>query len=122
MAEWFSLLSKAMFNPEYCLFEYAAFDNYTLQISPNSSVNENHLLYFRFIGTALHPRAQDVAVALSTPTARAWPRGLPGSGRIMAMAVFHSKFIDAFFVPSFYKRCGRRPVTRARRAMHSSRR
>ena len=49
-AEWFYLLSKEMFNPSYCLFEYAAFDNYTLQISPNSNVNPDHLLYFRFIG------------------------------------------------------------------------
>jgi len=51
-----------MFNPEYCLFEYAAFDNYTLQISPNSSVNDNHLHYFRFIGTALHRHMKDDAV------------------------------------------------------------
>ena len=49
-AEWFFLLSKAMFNPSYCLFEYSAFDNYTLQISPNSSINPDHLQYFQFIG------------------------------------------------------------------------
>eukprot|EP00731_Ephydatia_muelleri_P015710 Em0009g134a len=35
--EWFHLLSKEMFNPYYGLFEYAASDNYTLQISPNSA-------------------------------------------------------------------------------------
>lgn len=56
------------------LFEYSANDNYTLQISPNSGVNNNHLAYFYFVG------------------------------RIVGMAVFHSKFVDAFFVSSFYKR------------------
>ena len=48
--EWFYLLSKAMFNPAYCLFEYSAFNNYTLQINPNSGVNEYHLQYFKFAG------------------------------------------------------------------------
>ena len=49
--EWFYLLSKEMFNPYYGLFEYSATDNYTLQINPNSGVcNEDHLLYFKFIG------------------------------------------------------------------------
>lgn len=34
----------------YCLFEYAGKNNYALQINPASSVNPDHLLYFRFIG------------------------------------------------------------------------
>lgn len=34
----------------YCLFEYASKNNYSLQINPASSVNPDHLLYFRFIG------------------------------------------------------------------------
>lgn len=34
----------------YCLFEYANKSNYSLQINPASSVNPDHLLYFRFIG------------------------------------------------------------------------
>ena len=37
-------------NPMYCLFEYASKNNYSLQINPASSVNPDHLLYFRFIG------------------------------------------------------------------------
>ena len=51
--EWFFLLSKEMFNPYYCLFEYSASDNYTLQISTNSDVNPDHLRYFYFIGEIL---------------------------------------------------------------------
>lgn len=34
----------------YCLFEYAGVNNYTLQINPASSVNPEHLTYFKFIG------------------------------------------------------------------------
>ena len=49
--EWFYLLSKEMFNPYYGFFEYAASDNYTLQINPNSGMfQEDHLKCFQFIG------------------------------------------------------------------------
>lgn len=34
----------------YCLFEYAGKNNYCLQINPASSINPDHLTYFRFIG------------------------------------------------------------------------
>ena len=71
--EFFFLLSHEMFNPFYCLFEFSAHDNYTLQINPNSGVNPEHLLYFRFIG------------------------------RVVGLAVFHQRFLDAFFVTAFYK-------------------
>lgn len=72
--EWFFLLSREMFNPYYGFFEYSAMDNYTLQINPASALcNENHLAYFNFIG------------------------------RVAAMAVFHGKLLDAFFIRPFYK-------------------
>jgi len=72
--EWFYLLSKEMFNPYYGLFEYSATDNYTLQINPNSGLcNEEHLLYFKFIG------------------------------RVAGMAVYHGKLLDGFFIRPFYK-------------------
>ncbi|VDK40264.1 unnamed protein product [Dibothriocephalus latus] len=31
----------------YCLFEYASDNNFSLQINPASSVNPEHLQYFR---------------------------------------------------------------------------
>ncbi|NXD32174.1 PUB1 ligase, partial [Spelaeornis formosus] len=71
--EYFFLLSHEMFNPFYCLFEYSAQDNYTLQINPNSSINPEHLNYFKFIG------------------------------RIVALAVFHRRFLDAYFITALYK-------------------
>lgn len=48
--EWFFLLSHEVLNPMYCLFEYAGKNNYCLQINPASSINPDHLTYFRFIG------------------------------------------------------------------------
>lgn len=71
--EYFFLLSHEMFNPFYCLFEYSAHDNYTLQINPHSEINPEHLNYFKFIG------------------------------RVVGLAVFHRRFLDAFFIGAFYK-------------------
>ena len=71
--EWFFLLSHEIFNPSYGLFEYSTHDNYTLQINPASGINPDHLSYFKFIG------------------------------RIVGLAIFHRRFLDAYFVPSFYK-------------------
>ncbi|CAH8582810.1 unnamed protein product [Heterobilharzia americana] len=48
--EWFFKLSTELLNPMYCLFEYASGNNYALQINPASSVNPEHLEYFRFVG------------------------------------------------------------------------
>ena len=71
--EFFFLLSHEMFNPFYCLFEYSAHDTYTLQINPHSDINPEHLSYFKFVG------------------------------RVIGLAVFHQRFLDAYFVPAFYK-------------------
>ncbi|XP_065583551.1 E3 ubiquitin-protein ligase NEDD4-like [Artemia franciscana] len=79
--EWFYLLSKEMFNPYYGLFEYSATDNYTLQINALSGLcNEQHLLYFKFIG------------------------------RVAGMAVYHGKLLDAFFIRPFYKMMIRKTI------------
>ena len=81
--EFFFLLSHEMFNPFYCLFEYSAHDNYTLQINPASGVNPEHLNYFKFIG------------------------------RCLGLGIFHRRFLDAYFVTAFYKMILRKKVTLA---------
>ncbi|KAL8639978.1 MAG: hypothetical protein Q9228_003049 [Teloschistes exilis] len=81
--EFFFLLSHEMFNPFYCLFEYSAHDNYTLQINPHSGINPEHLNYFKFIG------------------------------RVVGLAIFHRRFLDAFFIGAFYKMVLRKRVTLA---------
>lgn len=89
IAEWFSELSRAVFNPSYCLFEYSSLDNYSVQISPHSDIHLDHLSYYKFIGAIL-------------PLARALLTRL--AGRVAGMAVFNQKHIEVFFVPSIYKR------------------
>ncbi|OJJ63320.1 hypothetical protein ASPSYDRAFT_53034 [Aspergillus sydowii CBS 593.65] len=79
--EFFFLLSHEMFNPFYCLFEYSAHDNYTLQINPHSGVNPEHLNYFKFIG------------------------------RVVGLAIFHRRFLDSFFIGAFYKMMLRKRVS-----------
>ncbi|KAF9956337.1 hypothetical protein BGZ70_009946, partial [Mortierella alpina] len=81
--EFFFLLSHEMFNPFYCLFEYSAHDNYTLQINPHSGINSEHLNYFKFIG------------------------------RVVGLAIFHRRLLDAFFIVSFYKMMLKKKVTLA---------
>lgn len=70
-----------MFNPFYCLFEYSAHDNYTLQINPASGVNPEHLNYFKFIG------------------------------RCVGLSIFHRRFLDAYFIVSFYKMILKKKIT-----------
>ncbi|CBQ68081.1 probable ubiquitin-protein ligase [Sporisorium reilianum SRZ2] len=79
--EFFFLLSHEMFNPFYCLFEYSAHDNYTLQINPHSGINPEHLNYFKFIG------------------------------RVLGLAIFHRRFLDAYFIVSFYKMILKKKIT-----------
>ncbi|KAK4705682.1 hypothetical protein P7C70_g507, partial [Phenoliferia sp. Uapishka_3] len=79
--EFFFLLSHEMFNPFYCLFEYSAHDNYTLQINPNSAINPEHLNYFKFIG------------------------------RVLSLAVFHRRFLDAYFITALYKMVLKKKIT-----------
>ena len=71
--EFFLLLSRELFDPNYCLFEHSSHNNYTLQPSRRSTIEPDHLKHFEF------------------------------AGRVLGAAVFHRKFIDAFFVTSFYK-------------------
>ncbi|GAA5932597.1 uncharacterized protein JCM15063_002150 [Sporobolomyces koalae] len=71
--EFFFLLSHAIFDPGYCLFEPTEKGNYTLQINPLSSVNPEHLDYFQFVG------------------------------RAVGLAIFHRRFLDAHFATSIYK-------------------
>jgi E3 ubiquitin-protein ligase HUWE1 len=62
-----------MFNPNYALFKPSAADNVTFQPNPNSRINPDHLLYFKFIG------------------------------RIIGKALFDGQMLDAYFTRSFYK-------------------
>jgi E3 ubiquitin-protein ligase HUWE1 len=70
--EWFNELGKEIFNPNYALFIPAA-HGYAYQPSPFSTVNQEHLNYFRFIG------------------------------KMFGRALLDGNLMDAHFTRSFYK-------------------
>jgi len=47
--EWYVILAREIFNPNYALFTAAA-DGATFQPNPLSIINSNHLDYFKFVG------------------------------------------------------------------------
>lgn len=73
LREWYLVLSKEMFNPGYALFKPSAADNVTFQPNQHSSINPDHLSYFKF------------------------------TGRIIGKALFDGQMLDAYFTRSFYK-------------------
>ncbi|QDS73824.1 hypothetical protein FKW77_006292 [Venturia effusa] len=48
--EWFQVLTKQMFDPNYALFNPVASDRTTFHPNPQSDINEQHLMFFKFIG------------------------------------------------------------------------
>lgn len=48
--EWFQVLSRQMFNPDYALFIPVASDRTTFHPNKLSKVNDEHLRFFKFIG------------------------------------------------------------------------
>jgi len=72
--EWFQLISKEITNPNYALFTVSQIDDYTFRINPLSSINPEHLQYFRFVG------------------------------RVLGKALFDGFFIGCYFTTVFYKR------------------
>eukprot|EP00054_Salpingoeca_dolichothecata_P029140 m.226761 g.226761 ORF g.226761 m.226761 type:complete len:1258 (-) comp26405_c0_seq3:76-3849(-) len=79
--EWFYLISHDVFHPSYGMFTYARDDDYSLQISPTSAADADHLLYFQFVG------------------------------RIFGMAILHNHFLDVTFTIAFYKMILGEPIT-----------
>jgi E3 ubiquitin-protein ligase NEDD4 len=77
------VLSRELFNPSRCLFEYSAHDKSALQINPASGANSEHLNYFKFIG------------------------------RVLGLGIFHRCFLDVDFVTSFCKLILKKEVTLA---------
>lgn len=70
--EFFGILGKEIFNPNYALFTSTE-DGATFQPNPNSSINPDHLSFFRFVG------------------------------RIVGKAIADGYLLDAHFTRSLYK-------------------
>lgn len=72
--EWFQVLSRQMFNADYALFIPVASDRTTFHPNKLSKVNEEHLLFFKFIG------------------------------RIIGKALYEGRALDCHFSRAVYKR------------------
>ena len=73
LREWYSIIARSMFDPNYALFMINQGDRVTYTPNPLSHCNANHAQYFKFIG------------------------------RVIAKAIFDNKFMDCYFTRSFYK-------------------
>ncbi|KAI9470603.1 MAG: hypothetical protein EXX96DRAFT_362871 [Benjaminiella poitrasii] len=71
--EWFSVLARQMFDPNYALFIKSAADKLTYQPNRDSAVNPDHLSFFKFVG------------------------------RVIGKAIYDGRLLDAYFTRSFYK-------------------
>lgn len=71
--EWFSVLARQMFDPNYALFITSAADKLTYQPNRASYVNPDHLSFFKCVG------------------------------RIIGKAIHDGRLLDAYFTRSFYK-------------------
>ncbi|KAK3827071.1 MAG: hypothetical protein J3R72DRAFT_374295 [Linnemannia gamsii] len=78
--EWFQVLARQMFNPDYAMFKTSAADKLTYQPNRASWVNQDHLMFFKFIG------------------------------RVIGKAIYDGRLLDAYFTRSFYKHILGRPV------------
>ncbi|CAO1635660.1 unnamed protein product [Parajaminaea phylloscopi] len=78
--EWFQVLARAMFNPDYALFAPCAADRTTYQPNRASAINPNHLAFFSFVG------------------------------RVIGKAIYDGRLLDAYFTRSFYKHILGKPV------------
>lgn len=72
--EWFQVLARQMFNPDYALFNPVASDRTTFHPNPLSDINKEHLYYFHFIG------------------------------RIIGKALYENRVLDCHFSRAVYKR------------------
>ncbi|CAF3263835.1 unnamed protein product, partial [Rotaria sp. Silwood2] len=73
LREWYSIIARSMFDPNYALFMINPGDRVTYMPNPLSHCNANYSQYFKFIG------------------------------RIIAKAIFDNKYMDCYFTRSFYK-------------------
>lgn len=71
--EFYTVLARQIFNPDYALFRTSASDRITYQPNRASWVNPDHLLYFTFVG------------------------------RIIGKAIWEGRLMDCYFTRSFYK-------------------
>lgn len=79
--EWFQVLSRQMFDPNYVLFTPVSSDRTTFHPNKLSAINDEHLMFFKFIG------------------------------RIIGKALYEGRVLDCYFSRAVYKRILGRSVS-----------
>ena len=79
--EWFQALARQMFNQDYALFQSVAADRTTFHPNRLSSINDQHLMFFKFIG------------------------------RIIGKALYEGRVLDCHFSRAVYKRILGKPIS-----------
>ncbi|KAF4984644.1 hypothetical protein FZEAL_220 [Fusarium zealandicum] len=72
--EWFQVLARQMFDPNYVLFTPVSSDRTTFHPNKLSGINDEHLMFFKFIG------------------------------RIIGKALYEGRLLDCYFSRAVYKR------------------
>ncbi|KAF4581941.1 TOM1 protein [Ophiocordyceps camponoti-floridani] len=72
--EWFQVLARQMFDPNYALFIPVSSDRTTFHPNKLSGINDEHLMFFKFIG------------------------------RVIGKALYEGRLLDCFFSRAVYKR------------------
>ena len=73
LREWYTIIAREIFNPNYALFTHSPGDGVTYMINQLSHFNSNHLNYFKFVG------------------------------RLIGKAIYENQLLDCYFTRSFYK-------------------
>ncbi|KAK4212207.1 E3 ubiquitin protein ligase [Rhypophila decipiens] len=79
--EWFQVLARQMFDPNYALFIPVSSDRTTFHPNKLSGINDEHLMFFKFIG------------------------------RIIGKALYEGRLLDCYFSRAVYKRILGNPVS-----------
>jgi E3 ubiquitin-protein ligase HUWE1 len=79
--EWYQVLARQMFDPNYALFTPVASDSATFHPNKSSYVNDEHLMFFKFVG------------------------------RIIGKALYDGRLLDCHFSRAVYKQILNRPIS-----------
>ncbi|KAI1329376.1 hypothetical protein F5Y16DRAFT_108436 [Xylariaceae sp. FL0255] len=79
--EWFQVLARQMFDPNYALFVPVSSDRTTFHPNKLSGINDEHLMFFKFIG------------------------------RVIGKALYEGRLLDCYFSRAVYKRILGKPVS-----------
>lgn len=92
LREWYMIISREIFNPNYALFTVAPGDRVTYMINPSSHCNPNHLCYFKFVGRVIGEFFINYFIL-----------NFHFKFYLIAKAIYDNKLLECYFTRAFYK-------------------